>query len=670
MGFILTLSTFTQPANAIATRTLIDRTDDVLGPQIHLIYAIPRDAEDKNWDTNGQIKKWIDQSQDWLDSQVKRKLRYDTYKNDLDITFLKSSLSLSQMRSKMGDEVKYKDALLPFLMNEFLAQSPERDYKASPKTYLFVVSENLSTDSCGYAYNFSAMGLGYTGGNCWQGTQDDTISPYGMSWPAKTIVHEAIHAFGVDHICDSNSDLMWGKPECAGEFKSAPIVFDLDRRDYYGGSKGGVDISQLPIWLDGSGSTEYAKVKATETFTTYSGSDWVFTIGERQSKISWDWERIDTLREGGHLECTLSNGKATISAKIDGFRCVFELPLNWRGGVTATLTGKIWTGPFYGEVTEKIKIWNPENRFSACLKDLCFAGESFEISSNYCYYQDSKSFMLQQFIDGAWKTIATTPTRSKPNCSRTSWEPVPVKYTFSKAEKFTYRWVESDTVTTRGFTEPQSIITVLDANANYPVESAKQEIDKEAERIAAEAARLAELEKQARQLYERQLQQCATSETNCYVGESFVVPSICFVNDVGEIQLEILNNKKWELVTSGIVRTGVAGCSPTNFGSPPHSMVFREAGVKVLRWRLPTGSRFTYTSQPYGILILNKSQGEPTTAQLNEAKLQAENLAKEAERFAAEAAAVKKKSITCVKGKLKKKVTGVNPVCPKGYKRR
>ena len=94
MGFILTLSTFTQPANAIATRTLIDRTDDVLGPQIHLIYAIPRDAEDKNWDTNGQIKKWIDQSQDWLDSQVKRKLRYDTYKNDLDITFLLSLIHI------------------------------------------------------------------------------------------------------------------------------------------------------------------------------------------------------------------------------------------------------------------------------------------------------------------------------------------------------------------------------------------------------------------------------------------------------------------------------------------------------------------------------------------------------------------------------------------------
>jgi prophage DNA circulation protein len=33
-------------------------------------------------------------------------------------------------------------------------------------------------------------------------------------------------------------------------------------------------------------------------------------------------------------------------------------------------------------------------------------------------------------------------------------------------------------------------------------------------------------------------------------------------------------------------------------------------------------------------------------------------------------AAVKKTTITCVKGKIVKKVTGVKPVCPKGYKKK
>jgi len=34
------------------------------------------------------------------------------------------------------------------------------------------------------------------------------------------------------------------------------------------------------------------------------------------------------------------------------------------------------------------------------------------------------------------------------------------------------------------------------------------------------------------------------------------------------------------------------------------------------------------------------------------------------------AAASKKITITCVKGKLTKKVTAVKPVCPKGYKKK
>jgi uncharacterized protein YqfA (UPF0365 family) len=40
------------------------------------------------------------------------------------------------------------------------------------------------------------------------------------------------------------------------------------------------------------------------------------------------------------------------------------------------------------------------------------------------------------------------------------------------------------------------------------------------------------------------------------------------------------------------------------------------------------------------------------------------------EKAAAAAAATKKTTITCVKGKLTKKVTAVKPVCPKGYKKK
>jgi len=51
-----------------------------------------------------------------------------------------------------------------------------------------------------------------------------------------------------------------------------------------------------------------------------------------------------------------------------------------------------------------------------------------------------------------------------------------------------------------------------------------------------------------------------------------------------------------------------------------------------------------------------------------EAKTAAELKAKQEEE--AKAAALKKTTITCLKGKLVKKVTAVKPVCPKGYKKK
>jgi hypothetical protein len=53
-----------------------------------------------------------------------------------------------------------------------------------------------------------------------------------------------------------------------------------------------------------------------------------------------------------------------------------------------------------------------------------------------------------------------------------------------------------------------------------------------------------------------------------------------------------------------------------------------------------------------------------------EAKAEAARILAEANAQAKAAAAAKKTTITCVKGKLTKKVTAVKPVCPKGYKKK
>ena len=63
-----------------------------------------------------------------------------------------------------------------------------------------------------------------------------------------------------------------------------------------------------------------------------------------------------------------------------------------------------------------------------------------------------------------------------------------------------------------------------------------------------------------------------------------------------------------------------------------------------------------------------KAAAELKAKQDAEAKAAAELKAKQ--EAAAKAAALKKTTITCLKGKLLKKVTGVKPVCPKGYKKK
>jgi hypothetical protein len=65
-----------------------------------------------------------------------------------------------------------------------------------------------------------------------------------------------------------------------------------------------------------------------------------------------------------------------------------------------------------------------------------------------------------------------------------------------------------------------------------------------------------------------------------------------------------------------------------------------------------------------------KAAAELKAKQEADAKAAADKAAVDAKAAAAKAVATKKITITCVKGKLTKKVTAVKPVCPKGYKKK
>ena len=65
-----------------------------------------------------------------------------------------------------------------------------------------------------------------------------------------------------------------------------------------------------------------------------------------------------------------------------------------------------------------------------------------------------------------------------------------------------------------------------------------------------------------------------------------------------------------------------------------------------------------------------KAAEELKARQEAEAKAVAELKAKQEAEAKAKIEATKKTSITCIKGKLVKKVTAVNPKCPAGYKKK
>ena len=119
---------------------------------------------------------------------------------------------------------------------------------------------------------------------------------------------------------------------------------------------------------------------------------------------------------------------------------------------------------------------------------------------------------------------------------------------------------------------------------------------------------------------------------------------------------------------------------------PELTLNFEQTGLFVYRWFLPKGPDVnSYTDTPFAVIVIDENSAEPSQDEIASAQTNAIELGKAAdalaveqaaakaaalavEQAAAKAAALKKTTITCIKGKLTKKVTAVKPKCPNGYK--
>lgn len=236
--------TFTAPglsavsANAVAlqppVRSGVDRPDDVTGPQVHVIYVVPRGTPDRGLDIGLGIANSVAAFQGWLRRASGLQIRFDRYEGVLDVSFFELSLSDSEMRS-----------LGPYIVTEIENQLATAGQVRLDKRYL-VYYDGGSTSVCGGAAwpptvigQTAAMYLRACDAGPLAAAPDDAPGYWEFA-----ALHDLIHTLGVvstdaphhtsgspAHVPEPN-DLMYG----GGTAPWEPTTVDIDNDDYFASS--------------------------------------------------------------------------------------------------------------------------------------------------------------------------------------------------------------------------------------------------------------------------------------------------------------------------------------------------------------------------------------------------------------------------------------------------
>ena len=207
-----------------------DQPDDLSGPQVHVVYALPSEEEDGNLDRYGDIERSLEAIQHWLEAEIGRRLRLDTVGGRLDVTFLRLAFTAQEGEERGGSLVQdLEDAI-----REGLGTSPDKAYA--------VYYAGRSGDLCGSAGAEGRVAVAFLHPEGCSpqavGVRRETASTY-----EAVMVHELLHVFGAvpecapdrletsAHVGTSAEDLMYAGPEWSGHDE---VVIDAGRDDYFG----------------------------------------------------------------------------------------------------------------------------------------------------------------------------------------------------------------------------------------------------------------------------------------------------------------------------------------------------------------------------------------------------------------------------------------------------
>lgn len=655
LSFVLSTQVFLGTAAQAIDRSTADRPDDIQGHQIHAVYVVPKGGVDHQLDIDGRISGPMQATNSLMQSQLSRKFVFDTFKGELDITFLQSQYNLKELcfencnaLEKLSEELR-KQSNKPF----------------GTKTIVFFIVDKLDDTSCGWANRPGNLALVH-----------DLFSR-GCSSLENTIAHEVIHTYGIGHTCFSANDLMLG--DCSlKRYIGDQVVVDASRSNYVGSESAfGIDLLQMPVWSDNSGKIEYSSIKPTsaDAYLPKLANGKVYAIvGKTTGNFDWEWQKKFNESKpppnklfpvsGAEIICEISSGGKVAKGMYVDTSCIFEVPDNWRVGNSFEVNQTWVKGPWKGSAKTSGILVRADYTSTPCTQEVCFVGGVAELPSS-CWKTNASEITLQQLEDGVWKNIATSPLVNSNSC-RAEYPKKPIQnISFSDTGTKIFRWYLKATATQKSYADVPFALVINGAEEREATTSETRA----AQDVAVQQGKEADLIP-------------PPSDTTCDITDSGLLCRATII-DLQNWKLKNDENFKWYLGVSNEVTL------PLNMDSfVPVSQFFTSKSANASsNITIPYDfieklvSGLGSTLRIYAILENSEGKGTKGPASsaivklsdiklsVDRAKLAAAELKakQEADAKAATSKASKKISITCIKGKLTKKVTGISPKCPSGY---
>ena len=251
---LVVLSNCGAPAQTAASaRSTADRTDDLAGYQIHVMYVLPADGIDYHLDTNGSIASSVAATQKWFVAQTRgtRRLRFDTSNGELDISFFR----LARTDAAIADFGAYVRDQIQFEINAAGFNHPEKIYA--------VYYGGSSATACGGGAwpptligNVVALYLRGRppGARPCAGNELAASGELPGYWEF-SLIHEFFHTLGAvaacaphhtraGHVSDDPRDLMY-----AGDQPWRPSMLDVGNDDYFNHNTDCLDVAKS-VFID------------------------------------------------------------------------------------------------------------------------------------------------------------------------------------------------------------------------------------------------------------------------------------------------------------------------------------------------------------------------------------------------------------------------------------